>query len=113
MRAGLGQLTRLKEEETEYGGAPLLFFFFLPSGGGRVFRKDGFVGLRFLGFLWFRVFCSFSLFVKLPPLFCVLWRPVFIGKNIVWASKLVPQLSFFCKFDFSFFFGFSYQHHLE
>jgi len=48
----------------------------------------------------------FLYFSKLPLLSCVLWRPVFIGKNIVWALKLIPQLSFFCKFDFSCFLDF-------
>jgi hypothetical protein len=40
---------------------------------------------------------------KLLPL-CVLWRPVFIGKNIAWTSKLVPQLSFFVNLIFLVFF---------
>jgi len=66
----------------------------------------------------FRVFCGLGFLVVLfhcAKLLssCVLWRLVFIGKNIAWASKLVPQLFFFCKFDFSCFFGFSYHHCLE
>jgi hypothetical protein len=78
----------------------------LPSGERCCLGKDRF---RFR----VRVSC-FSQCVKLPPFsFCVLWRPVFIGKNIVWASKLIPQLFFLYKFDFSCFFGFSYQHRLE
>jgi hypothetical protein len=73
--------------------------FVLPSGERCCLGKDRF---RFR----VRVSC-FSQSVKLPPSsFCVLWRPVFIGKNIAWASKLIPQLSFFCKFDFSFFLDF-------
>jgi hypothetical protein len=62
--------------------------FVLPSGERCCLGKDRF---RFR----VRVSC-FSQCVKLPPFsFCVLWRPVFIGKNIVWASKLIPQLFFF------------------
>jgi len=41
------------------------------------------------------------------PLLCVLWRLVFIDKNIARFPNLIPQLLFFfCKFDFSYFFGF-------
>jgi len=48
-----------------------------------------------------------------PPL-CMCWKLLFIGKNIVRSPNLVPQLLFFfCKFDFSHFLNFSYQHRLE
>ena len=48
-------------------------------------------------------------FFKIAPYLCVLWRPVFIGKNSARFSNLVPQfllLFFFCKFNFSYFFRF-------
>jgi hypothetical protein len=71
----------------------------LPSGERCCLGKDRF---RFR----VRVSC-FSQCVKLPPFsFCVLWRPVFIGKNIVWVF-------FFVNLIFLVFFGFSYQHRLE
>ena len=71
--------------------------FVLPSGERCRLGKDRF---RFR----VRVSC-FSQCVILPPFsFCVLWRPVFIGKNIVWASKLIPQLFFFVNLIFLVFF---------
>jgi hypothetical protein len=51
-----------------------------------------------------RFFCVFPQYVKLPPL-CVLYRLVFIGKNIARFSNLVPQLlSFFVNLIFLIFF---------
>jgi hypothetical protein len=53
-----------------------------------------------LGFL---VFFSF----KIAPPLCVLWRSVFIGKNIARFPNLVPQLlSFFVNLIFLIFFRF-------
>jgi hypothetical protein len=49
---------------------------------------------------------------KLPPLF-VLWRPVFIGKNIARFPTWSLNSFFCCRFDFSYFLDFSYQHRLE
>jgi hypothetical protein len=56
----------------------------------------------------FRVFLYFFSLSKLPPSLCVLWKLIFIGKNVAKSPNLVPQLlSFFCKFEFFFyFFGF-------
>jgi len=100
---GSGQGRRKNQKPAGGGGCS----FVLPSGDRCRLGKDRF---RFR----VRVSC-FSQCVKLPPSsFCVLWRPVFIGKNIAWASKLIPQLSFFfVNLIFLVFFGFCYQHRLE
>jgi hypothetical protein len=55
----------------------------------------------FLGFF----FCCLPSNCKITPL-CVLKAAIY-RQNIVWASKLVPQLSFFfVNFNFSYFFVF-------
>ena len=60
-----------------------------------------------LGFL---VFFSF----KIAPPLCVLWRSVFIGKNIARFPNVVPQLlSFFVNLIFLIFLDFTYQYRLE
>ena len=76
-------------------------------GGATVWLEIG-LGLGLgLGFL---VFFSF----KISPPLCVLWRPVFIGKNIAKFPNLIPQLlSFFVKLIFLIFLDFTYQHRLE
>jgi len=48
-----------------------------------------------------RVFVFFFTCVKLLFPLSLLRGPVFIGKNVVRFSNLVPQLLSFCKFDFS------------
>ena len=57
----------------------------------------------------FRFFFLCALkFAKFPLLFlCVLKATIYM-QNIVWSPNLIPQLVFFffCKFDFSYFFGF-------
>jgi hypothetical protein len=69
--------------------------------------------------VWFEISLGLGFFLcfflsTLPPLFCVLWRPVFIGKNIARFPNLVPQLlSFFVNLIFLIFLDFSYQHRLE
>ena len=64
--------------------------FFLAKWGGRpvLLEKD-----------MFRVRVLFVLppkYAKLPPLLCMCWKPLFIGKKIARFPNLVPQLlSFF------------------
>jgi hypothetical protein len=54
-------------------------------GAATLFSRDG-SRVLFLGF--FLLFFCF----KIAPLLYVLWRPVFIGKNITTFPNLVPQL---------------------
>jgi len=74
-----GRLARLKEEETESrGGAASLLFW--PSGGGRVFRKDGFVGLKFF-------LCFFLMFQNCPhPFWCMLKATIY-RQNVAWPQN--------------------------
>jgi hypothetical protein len=78
-------------------------------GGATVWLEIG-LGLGLCLGLGFLVFFSF----KIAPPLCVLWRPVFIGKNIAKFPNLIPQLlSFFVKLIFLIFLDFTYQHRLE
>jgi hypothetical protein len=69
--------------------APL---FFKREGGGGLSAEMG-LGFRFS----FKVFLLFFLNCLS---FCVLKVTIY-RQNIVWSSNLIPQLLFFCKFDFS------------
>ena len=80
-------------EQGKGGFRPPLFSlkFFTGAVSGCPGREEKEV--LFLGFLWFRVFCGFSLFCKITPPLCVLNATIY-RQNVAWASKLVPQLLF-------------------
>jgi hypothetical protein len=59
-----------------------------------------------LGFLWFRVFCGFSLFCKIVPSSLWVLKAIIYRQNVAWASKFGPSTFFFVNFDFSYFFFF-------
>jgi hypothetical protein len=82
--AGLGR------EKSKPGGRQL--FFFGQEGATGWFERDEFLGLGFF---------VFPLDVQNCPPLCMCWKLIFIGKNVVRSPNLVPQLLFFCKFDFS------------
>jgi hypothetical protein len=97
-----------------------LGFSFVKKGGGRCGEKKSKAKGGGRGLSWFRgeilglgFSCVSFQKCKIAPPQCLLWRPVFIGKNTARFPTWSLNSLFFIDLIFLLFLDFSYQHRLK